>query len=65
MKAVLFLIIGTSLWGLNFHFAGLVLAEVDFVEGGFWRYFFAVLVLLLVNIKQLPSLRNFKENLKG
>ena len=65
MRAILFLIIGTSLWGLNFHFAGLVLAEAGFIEGGFWRYFFAVLILVAVNIKQLPSFSSFKENWKG
>jgi len=65
MRATIFLIIGTSLWGLNYHFAGLVLAEVDFLEGGFWRYFFAVLVLLAVNLKQLPSRTTIKKNIKG
>ncbi len=65
MKATIFLIIGTSLWGLNYHFAGLVLAEADFIEGGFWRYLFAVLLLLTVNFKQLPSFSKFKNNLKG
>ena len=65
MKATLYLIIATSLWGLNYHFARLVLSEVDFLEGGFWRYALAVLTLLLVNIKKLPSLATLKENFKG
>lgn len=65
MKATVFLIIATSLWGLNFHFARLVLPEAGFMEGGFWRYFFAVSVLAIVNIRKLPPVTLFKENLRG
>lgn len=63
--AILALIIATSLWGLNFHFAKLMLPEVDFIEGGFWRYLFGVLLLVLFNIINLPTLQDFKTHLKG
>ena len=65
MKATLYLIAATSLWGLNFHFARLVLPEANFLEGGFWRYFFACAILLLVNLKKLPPLSMYKGHLKG
>lgn len=65
MKATIYLILATALWGLNYHFAKLVLHEVAFIEGAFWRYGLAVAILLVVNIKNLPGLQLYKANFKG
>lgn len=65
MRATIYLIIATCLWGLNYHFAKLVLPEVHFLEGGLWRYGLAVAVLTLVNLNKLPSHSAIKANVKG
>ncbi len=64
MKATIYLIIATSLWGFNFHFSKLVLREVEFLEGGLWRYICAVSILVILSFNKLPSVKVFKENLK-
>ncbi|WP_422350254.1 DMT family transporter [Flagellimonas sp.] len=65
MRAVLYLIIATSLLGLNFHLARVVLTEVGFIEAGFWRFLFGAGTLALVGIRSLPSLLSIKNNLRG
>lgn len=65
MKASLYLLLATSLWGINFHFARVLLSEANFIEGGFWRYFFALIFLANLNFKKWPSFHLFKENYKA
>lgn len=62
---VLFLVLATCMWGSNFHFAKWILPEVHFVEAAFWRYFWAVIFLFLVSLKQLPSWGMIRANLRG
>ncbi|WP_303316655.1 DMT family transporter [Flavivirga abyssicola] len=65
MKAILYLIIATVFLGLNFHLAKVILKEVNFIEAGFWRFLFGVVILTLLGSKKLPSFKIIKKNLKG
>lgn len=66
MRAILYLMIAAILWGINFHFAKIMLQEVRFIEAGFWRYIFGVSPLLFLAYKSgLPSWSSIKKNLKG
>ncbi|WP_196894439.1 DMT family transporter [Aureivirga marina] len=61
MKAYLILFFVVLLWGLNFHFAKIMLNDVNFLEAGFWRYVFGVLALFLFTIKNLPKIKALKK----
>lgn len=65
MKAILYLFTATFFWGLNFHLAKIMLKSTVFLEAGFWRYFFGVLVLLFLTYKDFPNFRIFKTHQKG
>lgn len=67
MHPILFLLIATILWGLNFHLAKVMLAQVTFVEAGFWRYLLGVgfLVILHWRSKQAWPGRAFRQAPKG
>lgn len=66
MKAILYLLIAAILWGINFHFAKIMLQEVKFIEAGFWRYIFGVAPLLFMAFSSgLPKWEQIKQNLKG
>lgn len=65
MKAKLRLLFSAVMWGLNFYFLKIMLSEVSFVEAAFWRYLFAVLVLIGYNRKSLPDWASFKANRRG
>jgi drug/metabolite transporter (DMT)-like permease len=67
MHPILFLLIATIFWGLNFHLAKVMLSQVSFVEAGFWRYLFGVgfLVILQWRSKQLWPGRAFRQAPKG
>ena len=65
MRATLYLIIATTLLGLNFHLARVVLSEVEFIEAGFWRFLFGAGTLALVGVRSLPSLKSIGNNLRG
>jgi drug/metabolite transporter (DMT)-like permease len=53
------------MWGLNFHLFKIMLSSVHFIEAGFWRYFFGVLVLTIYIRKKFPTWYLFKKNIKG
>jgi len=55
MKNIAFLLIATATWGLNFFLAKIMMESSSALVAGFWRYFIAVLVLLPILWKQLPS----------
>ena len=65
MKATFFLIIATVLWGLNFHFAKVMLGETHFIEAAFWRYAFGIATLVILSYKSLPNLKFMLANLKS
>ncbi|MEM6344523.1 MAG: DMT family transporter [Bacteroidota bacterium] len=65
MKAIVYFSLAAIFWGLNFHFAKLMLAETDFLEAGFWRFLFAVAPLFLWVIKDLPTWQMIRSNLVG
>ncbi|WP_196894065.1 DMT family transporter [Aureivirga marina] len=65
MKAYLFLIIAAFFWGLNYYLAKIMLKQVNFVEAGFWRYFFGVITLLLISIKSFPPFALVKKRFLG
>ncbi len=56
MKATISLILATTFWGLNFHFAKFMLGESNFIEAGTWRYLLGVGTLFLFLLKDLKSL---------
>ena len=65
LRAYIYFAIAAIFWGLNFHLAKIMLAEVGIIEAGFWRYLFGVIPLLLMALKRLPSLTAIRKNLKG
>ncbi|MDW3652771.1 MAG: DMT family transporter [Bacteroidia bacterium] len=65
MKAIIYLLVAAVFWGINFHFAKIMLSEVRFIEAAAWRYIFGVLPLFFLAYKQLPSWTAIRENLKG
>tara|TARA_R110002033_G_scaffold170514_1_gene213220 strand:+ start:11209 stop:12096 length:888 start_codon:yes stop_codon:yes gene_type:complete len=65
MKATFYLIIATIFLGLNFHLAKVILRDVNFIEAGFWRFLFGVAALLVLGVKNLPSFKIIRKNLKG
>lgn len=65
MKAFIYFTITAIFWGLNFHFAKIMLQEAHFIEAGFWRYFFGVIPLLLLAIRKLSSVEELIRNISG
>ena len=64
MKTAPYLLLAVAFWGLNFHFARIMLEYASFVEAGFWRYLFGVAALFLLSLKIRPSLKDLKSNFK-
>jgi drug/metabolite transporter (DMT)-like permease len=64
MRAILYLLMATTCWGLNFHLAKVMLATSSAMEAGLWRYIFGVTVLLLVSYRHLPTWRDIRDNAK-
>ena len=65
MKATLYLIFSAFMWGLNFHLLKIMLSSVHFIEAGFWRYFFGVIVLGIFTRKSFPKWSLFKKHITG
>lgn len=65
MKAIVYLTIAAFMWGLNFHLLKIMLSSVHFIEAGFWRYLFALIVLILYIKKPVPQWSVFKSHIKG
>ena len=67
LRSILFLTIAAACWGLNFHLAKVMLAQVSFLEAGFWRYIFGVGTLALINAPYFRSWAEIEWNqhLKG
>lgn len=65
MKSVFALTAATFFWGLNFHLGKMMLSSVGFIEAGFWRYLFGVVVLGAMVFRRFPSFRSVRGNLKG
>ncbi|MBX2871339.1 MAG: DMT family transporter [Saprospiraceae bacterium] len=64
MKNILYLLIATATWGLNFFLAKLMMESSSALEAGFWRYFIAVFILIPILWKQLPSWKIVWQNSK-
>lgn len=64
MKNILYLLIATATWGLNFFLAKMMMESSSALEAGFWRYFIAVLILAPILWKQLPSWKVVWQNSK-
>ena len=65
MRPFIYFTITATFWGLNFHFAKIMLQESHFVEAGFWRYFFGVVPLLALAYRKLPTREEIRASLKG
>ena len=65
MRALVYFTLTAIFWGLNFHFAKVLLKEVSFIEAGFWRYLFGVIPLFILAYKDLPTVEKIIGNLKG
>lgn len=61
MKSVTALIFATIFWGLNFHFAKLMLEESSFMEAEIYRYAFGVAFLLFFALPSLKKNTNFSQ----
>ena len=55
MKYRLLLLVTALFWGLNYHFGKRVIADAAFAEAGFWRYTFALSILVVVSWRALPG----------
>lgn len=53
------------MWGLNFHLLQIMLYSVHFIEAGFWRYLFAVVILALLTRKPFAKWSLLREQLTG
>ncbi len=51
MRPYLFFVVAAIFWGLNFHLAKIMLAQVSFLEAGFWRYLFGITALLVISFR--------------
>lgn len=65
MKAIVYLIFSALMWGANFHLLKIMLLSVHFVEAGFWRYLFGVIVLALYVKKNFPTRHIVIQHIKG
>lgn len=65
MKATLYLIFSAFMWGVNLHLLKIMLSSVHFIEAGFWRYLFGVIVLAIYVRKSFPIGHLFKQHLTG
>lgn len=65
MKATFYLVFSALMWGLNFHLLKIMLSSVHFIEAGFWRYFFCVIVLGIYTRKSFPKWSLFKKHITG
>ncbi|OJJ20069.1 hypothetical protein BKI52_16480 [marine bacterium AO1-C] len=65
MKASLYLLTATICWGLNFHFAQIMLQTSSSMEAGFWRFLFGVATLALFSYKKLPPVGLWRTHFKG
>lgn len=65
MKAYLYFTVTAIFWGLNFHWARIMLQNTSFIEAGFWRYLLGVLPLALLALRRLPKVKKIKKNIKG
>jgi len=60
--AIISVVVATILWGVNFHFAKIMLRESNFIEAGFWRYVLGVAALVIFSFNNLPKLQTLKAN---
>ena len=66
MRSTLFLLLAPTFWGINFHLVQIALKEAHFIEGGFWRYVFGCVALLLVTLwNKRPSLTPLRTHAVG
>ncbi len=65
MKANLFFLITTVLWGLNYHFTKFLVAETSPFEAALWRYGLASLTMFIFTFNHLPKWKDIKTNFTG
>ncbi len=65
MRAEFYLILSAIFWGMNFHFAQLLMAESSFIEAAVWRYVFGVITLILIGWTALKKIKLRDVSIKG
>lgn len=65
MKGYLFLSLSIIFWSLNFHLGKIMFESVTPNVAAFWRFFFAVLGLLVLSWKSVPSFKTIGNRLPG
>ena len=60
--SIICVVIAAVLWGINFHFAKIMLSEAHFIEAGFWRYILGVGVLVIFSLNSLPKFHTLKQH---
>jgi len=65
MKSIFFLLTAVLFWALNFYLGSVMMEYGSPNLSAFWRYIFAVITLLLLTYKVLPSWSSIIENSKG
>ncbi len=65
MRAYLYFTITAIFWGLNFHFAKMMLQEAHFIEAGFWRYLFGVVPLFVLAFRKMAPVQDVLKNITG
>ncbi len=61
MKNILYLLIATATWGLNFFLAKVMMESSSAIVAGFWRYAIAVLILGVLLWGKLPTWREIRQ----
>jgi len=65
MRATIYLTTAAIFWGLNFHFARIMLQETDFIGAGTWRYLLGVVTLFVFSYRAMPGLGKIRANIRG
>ncbi len=65
MRSALYLTLATVFWSLNFHLAQIMMQSSSAAEAAFWRYAFAILILLLFVFRSLPNWADIRPVSKG
>lgn len=65
MRAEMYLILAAIFWGMNFHFAQLMMSQSSYIEAASWRYIFGVITLVIIGWRELRAIKFHQISVKG
>lgn len=65
MRAEIYLILAAIFWGINFHFAQLLMSQSSYIEAASWRYIFGVITLIIIGWRELRTIKLEQVSVKG